>query len=1032
MDAASCCRVFSTQRCRFPLRRLAAPLPRRPLCSEPTSEPFAASTSKRRSRGPVMAAKKAAQGAKQEEGKYKHTVDLPKTSFGLRANSIMREPELQKLWEENQVLKRVSERNTGATFVLHDGPPYANGDLHMGHALNKILKDIINRYKSMDKETLNALTPIKLRQKAAKFAKATVTTQMNSFKRFGVWADWDNPYLTLSPEYEASQLEVFGQMVMKGYIYRGRKPVHWSPSSRTALAEAELEYSENHISKSIYAAFKVTNLSNPALLEEFLPNLCLAIWTTTPWTIPANAAVAVNPELTYAVVELQSVLQSESKSGGNQRKLGNMLSSESRKPFIIVAADLVSALESKWGMKLVIQKSFPGSALEHCRYIHPVNGNECSVVLGGDYITTESGTGLVHTAPGHGQEDYLTGLKYGLPIVSPVDDEGNFTAEAGQFSGLSVLGTGNAAVVKYLDEQCNLILEEPYKHKYPYDWRSKEPTIFRATEQWFASVDGFRNAAMDAIRRVSWFPSQAENRIVAMTSSRSDWCISRQRTWGVPIPVFYHVDSQEPLITEETIEHIKGIVSKKGSDAWWYMTIEDLLPEKYRDKASEYRKGTDTMDVWFDSGSSWAAVLAKRDGLNFPADVYLEGSDQHRGWFQSSLLTSIATTGKAPYSSVITHGFVLDEKGFKMSKSLGNVVDPEKVIVGGKNSKEEPGYGADVLRLWVSSVDYTGDVLVGPQILRQMSEMYRKLRGTMRFLLSNLHDWKPENSIPYSDLPKIDKYALFQLENVVTSMKDSYENYQFYKIYQILQRFAIVDLSNFYFDVAKDRLYVGGRVSFTRKSCQTVLSAHLLYLVRAIAPIMPHLAEDVWQNLPFQHILDDGSVAEYVFNLKWPVRNEEWLSVPKDDVDFLGVILELRSEVNKILESARTGKLIGSSLDAKVYLHAENVNTVSKLKELASANNDADALHRLFITSQVEILPSLSEETKSGVSNAGTFSDERTGNIWIGVTRADGEKCERCWNYTRDVGSFLDHPTLCARCHGVIDLPPVPAAAAVS
>jgi len=1005
-----------------------------------------------------MAAKKAEQGAKQEDGKYKHTVDLPKTTFGLRANSVVREPELQKLWEENQVLKRVSERNTGAAFVLHDGPPYANGDLHMGHALNKILKDIINRYKllqnhkvsfvpgwdchglpielkvlkSMDKETLGALTPIKLRQKAAKFAKATVEAQMKSFKRYGVWADWGNPYLTLSPEYEAAQLEVFGQMVMKGYIYRGRKPVHWSPSSRTALAEAELEYSENHVSRSIYAAFKITNPSKSGMLDEFLPNVSLVIWTTTPWTIPANAAVAVNPELAYAVAEVQSVLLSESTSGGKQKKVGSVLSSKKGKLFVIVASDLVTTLESKWGVKLVVQKSFPGSALEHCRYVHPVNGNECSVVLGGDYITTESGTGLVHTAPGHGQEDYITGLKYGLPIISPVDDEGNFTAEAGQFSGLSVLGAGNAAVVKYLDEQYSLILEEPYKHKYPYDWRSKEPTIFRATEQWFASVDGFRNAAMDAITQVAWVPSQAENRIVAMTSSRSDWCISRQRTWGVPIPVFYHVDSQEPLITEETIEHIKAIVSKKGSDAWWYMTTEELLPDKYRDKASEYRKGTDTMDVWFDSGSSWAAVLAKRDGLKFPADIYLEGSDQHRGWFQSSLLTSIATTGKAPYSSVITHGFVLDEKGFKMSKSIGNVVDPEKLIVGGKNQREEPTYGADVLRLWVSSVDYTGDVLIGPQILRQMSDMYRKLRGTMRFLLSNLHDWKPDNSVPYSDLPKIDKYALFQLETVVTSMKDSYENYQFFKVYQMLQRFAIVGLSNFYLDVAKDRLYVGGRVSFTRKSCQTVLTAHLLYLVRAIAPIMPHLAEDVWQNLPFQYTLQDGSLAKFVFDLKWPEKNEEWLSVPKDDVDFLGIILELRSEVNKILENARTGKLIGSSLDAKVYIHAESSDTALKLKELSSASNDADALHRLFITSQVEVLDTLNQETISSVSYTGKFSDPRTGDIWIGVTRADGAKCERCWNYTRDVGSFHDHPTLCARCYGVIDLQPQPAAAAAA
>ncbi|RLM80431.1 isoleucine--tRNA ligase, chloroplastic/mitochondrial [Panicum miliaceum] len=1010
MDAASCCRVFSTQRCRFPLRRLAAPPWSQPFCTESSGGLSAASISKRRSRGPVMAAKKAEQGAKQEDGKYKHTVDLPKTTFGLRANSVVREPELQKLWEENQVLKRVSERNSGATFVLHDGPPYANGDLHMGHALNKILKDIINRYKllqnhkvsfvpgwdchglpielkvlkSMDKETLGALTPIKLRQKAAKFAKATVDAQMKSFKRYGVWADWSNPYLTLSPEYEAAQLEVFGQMVMKGYIYRGRKPVHWSPSSRTALAEAELEYSENHVSRSIYAAFKITNPSKSGMLDEFLPNVSLVIWTTTPWTIPANAAVAVNPELAYAVAEV-----------------GSVLSSEKGKLFVIVASDLVTTLESKWGVKLVVQKSFPGSALEHCRYVHPVNGNECSVVLGGDYITTESGTGLVHTAPGHGQEDYITGLKYGLPIISPVDDEGNFTAEAGQFSGLSVLGAGNAAVVKYLDEQYSLILEEPYKHKYPYDWRSKEPTIFRATEQWFASVDGFRNAAMDAIRQVAWVPSQY-------------------------FPMHFAVSLESSGLRDE------AIVSKKGSDAWWYMTTEELLPDKYRDKASEYRKGTDTMDVWFDSGSSWAAVLAKRDGLKFPADIYLEGSDQHRGWFQSSLLTSIATTGKAPYSSVITHGFVLDEKGFKMSKSIGNVVDPVKLIDGGKNQREEPAYGADVLRLWVSSVDYTGDVLIGPQILRQMSDMYRKLRGTMRFLLSNLHDWKLDNSVPYSDLPKIDKYALFQLETVVASMKDSYENYQFFKVYQMLQRFAIVGLSNFYLDVAKDRLYVGGRVSFTRKSCQTVLTAHLLYLVRAIAPIMPHLAEDVWQNLPFQYTLQDGSVAKFVFDLKWPEKNEEWLSVPKDDIDFLDIILELRSEVNKILENARTGKLIGSSLDAKVYIHAESSDTALKLKELSSASNDADALHHLFITSQVEVLATLNEETTSSVSYTGKFSDPRTGDIWIGVTRADGAKCERCWNYTRDVGSFHDHPTLCARCYGVIDLQPQPAAAAVS
>ncbi|XP_058000949.1 isoleucine--tRNA ligase, chloroplastic/mitochondrial isoform X2 [Hevea brasiliensis] len=779
-------------------------------------------SSKRRSRGPVMSAKKTSEGEKQE-GKYKHTVDLPKTTFGMRANALTREPEIQKLWEENQVFKRVVNKNDGGNFVLHDGPPYANGGLHIGHALNKILKDIINRYKilqnhkvhyvpgwdchglpielkvlqSLDQDARKDLTPLKLRAKAAKFAKATVKTQMASFKRYGVWADWDDPYLTLDPEYEAAQIEVFGQMALQGYIYRGRKPVHWSPSSRTALAEAELEYPEGHVSRSIYATFRIVSATptSSGLLEEFFPDLCLAIWTTTPWTVPANAAVAVNAKLQYAVVEMQFLEDVSTSSGNKRRRLGNVLR-EQKKHFLIVASDLVPTLEVKWGVKLVIKKTLSGSDLENCRYLHPIDNRECQVVIGGDYITTESGTGLVHTAPGHGQEDYVTGMKYGLPVLSPVDDDGKFTEEAVKFSGLDVLGDGNAAVVKYLDEQLSIIMEESYEHKYPYDWRTKKPTIFRATEQWFASVDGFRQAAMDAIGHVKWIPSQAENRISAMTSSRSDWCISRQRTWGVPIPVFYHVESKEPLMNAETIDHIKSIIAQKGSDAWWYMKVEDLLPEKYRNRASDYEKGMDTMDVWFDSGSSWAAVLAKKNGLSYPADIYLEGSDQHRGWFQSSLLTSIATKGKAPYSSVITHGFVLDEKGFKMSKSLGNVVDPRTVIEGGKNAGEAPAYGADVLRLWVSSVDYTGDVMIGPQSLKQMSEIYRKLRGTLRYLLGNLHDWKADNAVSYNDLPMIDKHALFQLENVVKNIRESYENYQFSKIFQGLNNFYKEKLSN--------------------------------------------------------------------------------------------------------------------------------------------------------------------------------------------------------------------------------------------
>ncbi|WZZ36650.1 hypothetical protein YC2023_020051 [Brassica napus] len=959
-------------------------------------------SSKRRSRGPVMAAKKASEGEKQEEGKYKHTVDLPKTGFGMRANALTREPELQKLWDENQ-----------GSFVLHDGPPYANGDLHMGHALNKILKDIINRYKllqnykvqyvpgwdchglpielkgnnlavtvnisvlqSMDQEVRKELTPLKLRAKAAKFAKAT---------RFGVWADWNNPYLTLDPEYEAAQ------------------------------------YPEGHISRSIYAIFKLVGGVKTSLLEEFMPNICLAVWTTTPWTIPANAAVAVNAKLQYSVVEVQSSSEDESASTSNKKKMVGTVLKNQQKLFVIVATDLVPALEAKWGVKLIITKTFLGSYLEGFRYTHPVDKRDCPVVIGGDYITTESGTGLVHTAPGHGQEDYATGLKYGLPIVSPVDDGGNFSEEAGQFRGLSVLGEGNIAVVSYLDENMSLLMEESYAHKYPYDWRTKKPTIFRATEQWFASVEGFRKATMEAINNVKWIPHQAVNRITAMTSSRSDWCISRQRTWGVPIPVFYHVQTKEPLMNEETVDHVKSIISQKGSDAWWYMSVEDLLPEKYRDKAADYEKGTDTMDVWFDSGSSWAGVLGKREGLTFPADVYLEGTDQHRGWFQSSLLTSIATKGKAPYSSVITHGFVLDEKGMKMSKSLGLVF----------LCQDAPAYGADVMRLWVSSVDYTGDVLVGPQILRQMSDIYRKLRGTLRYLLGNLHDWRVDNAVPYQDLPIIDQHALFQLENVVKNIKECYENYQFFKIFQIIQRFTIVDLSNFYFDIAKDRLYTGGTSSFTRRSCQTVLSTHLLSILRVIAPIVPHLAEDVWQNLPFEYRNGDGSAAKFVFELKWPTLNEQWLSFPAEDILFWERLLELRTEVNKVLELARNGKLIGSSLEAKVYLHTPDAGMASKLLKMCEAQNEADTLQRIFITSQVELLSSIEKEMVSNVQHTGEYG-EGENKVWIGVSRAEGSKCERCWNYSGQVGSFSDHPTLCGRCFNVIVAnPPQPAVAAV-
>ncbi|XP_051125884.1 isoleucine--tRNA ligase, chloroplastic/mitochondrial isoform X2 [Andrographis paniculata] len=1006
-----------------------------------------------------MAARKKSEGERQDDGKYKHTVELPRTAFGLRANSVVREPEIQKIWDENQVYKRVSGGNTGGKFVLHDGPPYANGDLHMGHALNKILKDIINRYKllqnfqvhyvpgwdchglpielkvlqSLDQEVRKELTPIKLRAKAAKFAKSTVKNQMAAFKRYGVWGDWDHPYLTLDPEYESAQIEVFGQMALKGYIYRGRKPVHWSPSSRTALAEAELEYPEGHVSKSMYAIFRlVSTTTSCKLLDDFVPNLGLAIWTTTPWTIPANAAVAVNPKLQYAVVEVNSSPEEITALSSNKEKRLGHVFKENKSMYLVVASDLVPALEAKWGMKLMVKATLTGAELENCRYVHPIEGRESPVIIGGDYITTESGTGLVHTAPGHGQEDYVAGLKYGLPVLSPVDDEGRFTEEAGQFKGLNVLGDGNTAVIDCLDEKLSMIMVEPYKHKYPYDWRTKKPTIFRATEQWFASVEGFRKAALDSITKVTWFPPQAENRISSMASSRSDWCISRQRTWGVPIPVFYHVETKEPLMNEETIDHIETIISQKGSDAWWYLKVEELLPEKYHNEASNYEKGTDTMDVWFDSGSSWAAVLGKRSGLSYPADLYLEGTDQHRGWFQSSLLTSIATNGKAPYHGVITHGFVLDEKGFKMSKSLGNVVDPRTIIEGGKDKKD--AFGADVLRLWVSSVDYTGDVMIGQTVLRQMSDVYRKLRGTLRFLLGNLHDWKAEYAVPYDELPMIDQHALFQLETVVKNIKESYDDYQFFKIFQTIQRFVVVDLSNFYLDVAKDRLYVGGTTSSTRRSCQTVLATQLLSIVRIIAPILPHLAEDVWQNLPFPFIDENGDAAKFVFESGWPKSNERHLAFPEKEVDFWAMILELRTEVNKVLEAARAAKLIGSSLEAKVYLHTSDADLLSRLTNMCASESEADALHRIFITSQVEILPFLEDNASVSENNVpltGEYLTPSKNKIWIGVSRADGLKCERCWNFSLQVGSYDDHPTLCGRCHSIVSHP-IPALAAAS
>ncbi|MBR8828491.1 MAG: isoleucine--tRNA ligase [Gomphosphaeria aponina SAG 52.96 = DSM 107014] len=950
---------------------------------------------------------------------YSETVNLPQTDFNMRANSVQREPELQKFWQENKIYERLSQENPGEVFVLHDGPPYANGSLHMGHALNKILKDIINKYhllrgykvryvpgwdchglpielkvlQKMKSQERSGLTPLKLREEARKFALAAQKEQCEGFKRFGVWGDWDHPYLSLTPEYEAAQIGVFGQMALKGYIYRGLKPVHWSPSSRTALAEAELEYPEGHLSRSIYAAFPLTELGAgaKAILGQFMPNLAVAIWTTTPWTIPGNLAVAVNPDLMYAVVEME--LPQEQ--------------AEISYKYLIVAADLVEGLCEVLGQKLTIKTTLTGADLENCAYVHPLFERESKIVIGGDYITTESGTGLVHTAPGHGQEDYMVGQRYGLPILSPVDDAGNFTEEAGKFAGLNVLNEGNEAIIVALKEVGSLLKEEAYLHKYPYDWRTKKPTIFRATEQWFASVEGFREEALKAIAAVNWIPAQGENRIRPMVADRSDWCISRQRSWGVPIPVFYDEETNEALLTAETINYVQKIIAEQGSDAWFSLSTEELLPEKYRKGDRKYRKGMDTMDVWFDSGSSWAAVAQQRAELKYPVDMYLEGTDQHRGWFQSSLLTSVATNGIAPYKTVLTHGFVLDEKGRKMSKSEGNVVDPMMIIEGGSNQKKDPPFGADVMRLWVSSVDYSSDVLIGGNILKQLADIYRKIRNTARFLLGNLHDFTPEkHQVAYGDLPELDKYMLHRMTEVFNEVTAAMNGYQFFRFFQTVQNFCVVDLSNFYLDIAKDRLYISDLNSGRRRSCQTVLAIAVENLAKAIAPVMCHMAEDIWQFIPYP------TPYQSVFESGWVEIAPEWHKPELTGI--WGKLRGIRTEVNKVMEQARAEKAIGSSLDAKVLLYVSDAELRSGLGGMNPADsltgNRVDELRYLLLASQVELV-----DTAASIAQA-EYRSESEG-LAVGVVKADGQKCDRCWNYSPHVGEFVEHPTICERCN---------------
>ncbi len=976
---------------------------------------------------------------------YKDTLNLLQTPFNMRANAKVREPELQAFWAETKLYERLSQHNPGESFTLHDGPPYANGALHVGHALNKILKDIINKtallqgkkarfipgwdchglpielkvLQGLGSSERQALTPISLRQKAHAYALAQVESQKQGFQRWGIWADWEQPYLTLHKDYEAAQISVFGQMVLAGHIYRGLKPVHWSPSSRTALAEAELEYPDGHTSPSVYVAFAVDQLpealaSKLAAVGLASAQLAVAIWTTTPWTLPANLAVSVNANLSYAICQVRAEAASEGASEGASNR------------YLVVATDLVESLQTSLGLQLEPLLNVNGAELEGILYRHPLLERTSPVVLGGDYITTETGTGLVHTAPGHGVDDFNTGKKYGLPVLCPVDEAGNLTEEAGPFAGTNVLKDANPRIIEALKATGALLAEHRYEHRYPYDWRTKKPTIFRATEQWFASVEGFRSQALAAITEVEWLPASGRNRIESMVGERGDWCISRQRTWGVPIPVFYHRQTGEVLLNEATLSHIQALIGEHGADVWWERDEAGLLPEAYADQAEHWRKGTDTMDVWFDSGSSWAGVLGGISGqtprvpeLQYPADLYLEGSDQHRGWFQSSLLTSVAVNGHAPYKRVLTHGFTLDEKGRKMSKSLGNVVDPAVLVEGGKNEKQEPAYGADVLRLWVSSVDYSADVPLGPGIVKQLSDVYRKVRNTARYLLGNLHDFNPKplaeggDAIPYADLPLLDQWMLQRTASLITSVGADFERYEFYRFFQALQNFCVVDLSNVYLDIAKDRLYVSAADAYRRRSCQTVLALVVERLAGLIAPVLCHMAEDIWQNLPYP-------VAEKsVFERGWPTAPAEWAAADLETP--MAQVLELRAQINRQLEQCRSQGDLGASLEAQVHLglgpetSPELRGALQWLEQ--SSHPEVDNLADWLLVSGLAMEPrqaTILDENK-------ILAEATEGGVGVQIAKAAGEKCERCWHYESDIGSHSNHPTLCGRCVGVLE-----------
>lgn len=925
---------------------------------------------------------------------YGATLNLPKTSFQMKANLPNKEPKFIKMWQEQEIYFKGIDKDK-PSFILHDGPPYANGEIHIGHALNKILKDIILKYKRLRgynapyipgwdthglpielkvTEKLGSkakeMTPAEIRELCAEYAKKWVGIQREGFVRLGVLGDWENPYLTLKPEYEAKQLEVFGELYENGYIFKGLKPIYWSPVTETALAEAEIEY-KNVSSPSIYVKMKANQdlLDRIGMTEE----TWVVIWTTTPWTLPANVAISLNPDFEYGVYKTEK---------------GNLILGKD------LAEQAFSAMEIE-NYELI--KEFVGRDIERTTYQHPFLDRTGLVILG-THVTADAGTGCVHTAPGHGQDDYVVGTRYGLPVISPINHKGVLTEDAGQFAGL-FYAKANKEICAYLEGTGDLLKLKMIEHSYPHDWRSKTPVIFRATEQWFVNVEGsdIRERALKALDDVTFIPAWGRNRIGSMLETRPDWCISRQRVWGVPIPVFYNVATGKEIFNRDILNKIIEIVKKEGTIAWVKYSAEELigeeLLEKYNLKGVELRKETNIMDVWFDSGVSHRAVLETRgDLLHRPADLYLEGSDQHRGWFQTSLLTSIGSTHDAPFKNILTHGFVNDGEGKKMSKSVGNTVVPADVI---------KVYGADILRLWCASVDYREDVKISDNILKQMAEAYRRVRNTARYILGNSNDFNPNtDKVPYDQLMEIDKWVLHKLEVLKRKVTENYDKYEFYNLFQDIHYFAGVDMSAFYLDIIKDRLYTEGTNSIERRSAQTVMTEILVTLTKMIAPILSFTAEEIWETLP--EVLKD---KESVLLTDWYKENDEYLN-PEIENKWVEII-KVRKEANKSLEKARQGKdrIIGNSLDAKVMLHSTDAEIQKFLVE------NREKLELALIVSEVEVVENIDETFTKG---------EEATDLYIKVFHAEGEKCERCWKYSKEIGKDPEHPTLCPRCTSVL------------